>query len=72
MTEQEMREWINAASYEQLLAKWRFEPVGSPWFQGRVGRHFEKVMAMRRAGTPFEERIAISKRLRFGRGEWSQ
>lgn len=32
MTTEEMLAWIEQASYEDLLRKWRFEPTGSPWF----------------------------------------
>ena len=43
------KDWIDNASYEQLLEKWRFSPVGSPWFQGEVGEYFAKVMKDRRS-----------------------
>lgn len=32
MTVEEMLAWVATASYEQLLRKHRFEPVGSRWF----------------------------------------
>ena len=44
MTEKEMKAWIDTAPYEELLTKWRFEPSGSPWFQGEVGKYFEEIM----------------------------
>jgi len=47
-TKQEMVAWINQASYEDLLRKWRFEPAGSHWFRGEVGKYFEKMMNERR------------------------
>lgn len=43
-----MMKWIDGATYEQLLSKWRFAPLGSPWFQGRVGKHYGTIMAKRR------------------------
>ena len=35
---------IDAMSYEQLLSKVRFAPIGSPWFQGESGDYFLKHM----------------------------
>lgn len=48
MTE-EQKAWIDGASYEDLLRKWRFAPVGSPWFIGEVGIYYGKVMAKKRS-----------------------
>lgn len=31
------REAIDAMDYMTLLHRWRFEPYGSPWFEGEVG-----------------------------------
>ena len=49
MTSEQMKEWIDQANYQTLLAKWRWSPIGSPWFQGEVGAYYIKVMAERRA-----------------------
>jgi hypothetical protein len=38
------KEWIDNASYEELLTRWRFAPVGSEWFQGECGEYYSKVM----------------------------
>lgn len=48
MTEQEMKNWIDQASYEDLLARWRFAPAGSPWFAGEMGDYYSKVMLRKR------------------------
>ena len=47
-----MKEWIDSASIEDLLNKWRFAPAGDPWFQGEIGAHFAKVIAARRDADP--------------------
>jgi len=47
-TEQEMKAWIDQASYEDLLRKWRFAEVGSPWFAGEVGEYYKEMMGKRR------------------------
>lgn len=48
----EQRAWIDGASYEALLARWRFAPVGDPMFQGETGDYFAKVMGERREIDP--------------------
>ena len=47
-----MKEWIDNATYQQLLSKWRFAPAGSSWFQGETGAYFQKVMAEKKAQNP--------------------
>ena len=56
----EMKAWIDHASYEQLLSRWRFEPAGSRWFQGTVGDYYAKVISERRKSDPAEH-IRASK-----------
>lgn len=40
---------IDAMSYEGLLSKWRFAPIGDPWFQDETGDYWGKRMAQLRA-----------------------
>ena len=63
MTQQEMLDWINEASYEELLRKWRFAPAGSEFFQGDIGKYYAKIMAERRKEIGNVEHARISKRL---------
>ena len=42
------KKWIDEASYQELLAKWRFAPIGDPMFQGELGEYFQTVMSRRR------------------------
>lgn len=60
MTDDEMVLWIDRASYEDLLRKWRFARPGDPFFLGDVGKHFEAVMARRRSEV-LEEHVRASK-----------
>jgi hypothetical protein len=48
MTESEMIAWIDSASLEQLLRRWRFAPIGDQFFVGVVGEHFSDTIAERR------------------------
>ena len=40
----ENKEWIDNSSYESLLSKWRYAPVGCELFQGDTGEYYSKVM----------------------------
>lgn len=61
MTEKEMRNWIDSASYTELLSKWRYAPAGDPFFRGEVGKYYDKVMTKKRWGLKPGEHTAISK-----------
>jgi hypothetical protein len=63
MNVQEMKKWIDGATYEDLLRKQRFEPVGSPWFlEQEVADHFfERMKALRSAEGGLEEHVRASK-----------
>lgn len=59
MTTEEMKKWIDKASYRELLYKWRFESLSSPWFTGAVGDYFCAAMVERKPSDA--EHTAISK-----------
>ena len=61
MNEQEMKAWIDAASYEALLNKWRFAPVGEAMFQGATGDYYRKVLEQKKAALPPGEAVRASK-----------
>lgn len=61
MNEKEMKEWIDNASYEELLRKWRFVPPGSPFFQGEVGNYFAEAMNKKRIEVGDAEHVRASK-----------
>jgi len=61
MIDLEMKEWIDNASYEQLLSKWRSAPAGSPFFQGEVGDYYSKVMAKKKEAVGHAEAVRSSK-----------
>ncbi len=39
-----VKDWIDNSSYEELLSRWRFAPIGDPMFQGDIGDYYSKVM----------------------------
>lgn len=71
MTEKEleewtMRNWIDEATYVELLRRWRFHPAGSPWTKGKIGHYFGKVMEEKKAKLTHSEQVAASKEVGWG------
>lgn len=66
MIPKKMKDWIDTASYEELLTKWRFAPSGSPWFQGEVGKYFEKMIRKRKEEVGEAAAVAASKYIGWG------
>jgi len=64
--EQQRINWINNASYEALLRRWRFAPVGDPMFQGRVGDYYAQVLTARRDADP-DGHVLASKQIGWER-----
>ena len=62
----EQKAWIDNASYEQLLHKWRFAPLGDSWFQGECGEYYSKVMSEKRNANS-DEHIQASKSIGWER-----
>ena len=46
MKEQQMKAWINGASYEELLKKAKVDPS---WFEGEIGDYYFAVLSLKRA-----------------------
>jgi hypothetical protein len=66
MTKEEMKHWIDKATYEDLLAKWRFARPGEPFFQGEIGDYYAKVMARKREEVGNEAHVRASKAIGWG------
>jgi len=56
-----MKKWIDAASYEALLSRWRFAPAGDSIFQGETGKYYQKVMAEKKQQVGGAGHVAASK-----------
>lgn len=64
----ERKQHIDGLSYDQLLSRWRFAPVGDKWFQGETGDYWGKRMAELRAQPGGDGRhVAASKSLGWER-----
>ena len=53
--------WIDNASYEDLLQKWRNAPSGDPFFLGKTGDYYKQVIARKRKEIGEAEHTRISK-----------
>ena len=67
MTETEQKRWIDNASYEQLLFKWRFAPDGYKLFAGEMGLYFKEKMQEKKAELSHEEQVQASKNIGWTR-----
>ena len=63
----EQKAWIDAATYRQMLERWRFAPIGDPMFIDDTGAYFEKVFKQKREATSDTERVAASKSIGWDR-----
>jgi len=60
------KEIIDSKSYEELLRKWRFAPVGDSWFKGETGDYWKSRMNELRAAMDNSEHVETSKRIGWG------
>ncbi|OQB17068.1 MAG: hypothetical protein BWY14_01271 [Parcubacteria group bacterium ADurb.Bin192] len=56
-------EYIKNADYEELLKLWRHEPVGSPWFVGKIGAAFTEAIRRKRNDIGALKAAEISKKI---------
>jgi hypothetical protein len=61
MTPKQKR-WIDNASYETLLSKWRFAKAGNPLFLGKCGAYYKKVLIEKKNADP-DGAVSASKRI---------
>ena len=55
------KKWIDDASYEQMLAKWRHAPSDDPMFSGETGQYFKTVMMKKKSEISPEAAVQASK-----------
>ena len=60
---EQVKNWIDNASYEQLLSKWRFASIGDPMFQGQTGEYYSKVMFEKKKQS---DHVQASKNIGWG------
>ena len=62
----EQKAWIDLATYEDLLRRWRFAAVGDSMFVGATGQYYSQIMAEKR-GTTNDNGVAASKSIGWDR-----
>ena len=60
------REWIDNASYEELLSRWRNAPFEDTIFTGDLGAHYKETMRVKGDKAGIDERIRVSKKIGWG------
>lgn len=55
--------WIDSASYEQLLSRWRKAPVGDAIFIGDTGQYYSEAMNRKRSEVGHEVAVRASKNI---------
>lgn len=63
MIDPKNKEWIDNATYETLLSKWRFAPVGDPLFMGETGEYYGNIMAKKKKEIGQAGHVAASKNI---------
>ena len=63
MINKDQKKWIDSASYEDLLRRWRNAPVGDTIFQGETGKYYSDVMAKKRSKVGHNESVRASKNI---------
>ena len=67
MSHEGMKQWIDDASYEQLLSHWRNAPTGDQMFVGEVGDYYKVKMAEKRLEVGDSEAVRASKSIGWRR-----
>jgi hypothetical protein len=63
----EQKQWIDEASLEDLLRKWRFAPSGDLMFQGDTGEYYKEKMWDKRDKAGSTEWTRVSKLIGWDR-----
>ena len=61
--DQILRNWIDNASYSQLLQRWRHAPAGDRMFAGNLGIYYSSVMAEKKRSLTNDEQVKVSKQI---------
>jgi len=59
----EQQQWIENATYEELLKRWRFAKDSDTIFQEDAGSYYQDQMNKKKAMLAAAEQVVISKRI---------
>ncbi len=71
MTDEEIRQWVDSASYEMLLFKWCNSPFDDPFFWREMGEYYLQKIIDKRSEVGEEEHKRILMRLSW-KGEQNE
>jgi hypothetical protein len=63
----QLKQWIDNATYEQLLSKWRFADIGDCMFQGETGKYYSKILFEKRDQLDHKDQVQASKNIGWGK-----
>ncbi len=55
------KSWIDKATYDQLLQRWRFAPISDPIYQAEIGIYYVNVMREKKEELSHDEQVSASK-----------
>ncbi len=61
------KNWIDKASYVELLQKWRFAAIGDLMFQGETGNYYARVMEQKKLALCHDQQVLASKFVGWGK-----
>ena len=63
----EHKNWIDGATYEEMLRRLRFSPAGDPLFIGDTGKYFSDVLKEKKEKVGQAEAAVVSKKVGWDR-----
>lgn len=57
----DVKQWVDNASYTELLSKWRFAPIGDRFFQNDNGKYYSMVMQQKHNEVGNDAHVQASK-----------
>jgi hypothetical protein len=63
----EHKDWIDTASYTDLLRRWRFGKLGDTIFHGESGIYYRHMLGLRRSEISVREHVMASKQIGWER-----
>ncbi len=70
MAYEEMKQWVDNATYEMLLLKWRDSPFDDPFFWGEMGEYYLQTIIDKRSEVGEEEHKRVLARLSWKPLSW--
>lgn len=64
---EKQKEWIDNASYEDLLRRWRFAPLGDTIFQEESGKYYVLKIGSKRIEIGNNAHVAASRKIGWGK-----